>query len=175
MAAISPVYFLYGTEDYLIEEETRRLMDQTLSSQEKSLNLHLFNGENHDVQEILNAVRTLPMFSKYRLILVRQADQMEEDEVEAVIRYLPNPAPSACLVLVAQDAGPWKRHLAALRGIGQVIEFPRLKGRALISWVRKRMEAKGKDLSEDAVSFLLDVVGDHLQDLFRRLFFIVAV
>ena len=34
---ISPVYFLYGPENYLIEEEIQRLMDQTLSEKEKKI------------------------------------------------------------------------------------------------------------------------------------------
>ena len=162
---VYPVYFLFGAEDFLIEEEINRLTDRVLSSGERGLNLHVFNGEEQEGQEILRAAQTLPMFSKYRLVLVRKADQMEEKEVEGFANYLQKPSPSTCLVLRGQDAGPWKKHLAKIEKIGKVTEFARLRGRALIAWIKKRMEEKGRVLSEDAANYLLEVTGDHLQDL----------
>ena len=106
-----PIYFLYGVEDYLIEEEIKALTDLTLSTQEKSLNLHVFNGEEQVCQEILQAARTLPMFSKYRFVLVQKADQMKEEEVEGLVNYLQKPSPSTCLVLRSQETGPWKKQV----------------------------------------------------------------
>jgi DNA polymerase-3 subunit delta len=162
---IYPVYLLYGVEEFLIEEQIKILMDHTLSPQQKGLNLHHFNGEEQGSQEILSAAQTLPMFSTYRFVLIQKADQMSEQEVEEILKYLQNPSPSTCLVLRAQDAGPWKKHLGKIEKVGKVIEFPRLKGKALTAWMRRRAEAKGKALSEEAANYLGEVIGDHLQDL----------
>lgn len=163
--AIYPIYFLYGVENYLIKDEVKKLMDRILSPQERGLNLHLFSGEEHGGQEILQTAQTLPMFSKYRFVLVSKADQLDEKETEGFLNYFQKPSLSTCLVLCAQDPGPWKKHLAKIEEIGEVIEYPRLKGKGLISWVRKRMEEKEKTLSEDAAYYLIEVIGDHLQDL----------
>jgi DNA polymerase-3 subunit delta len=163
--AIHPVYFLYGVEDYLIQDEVKRLMDQILPPQERGLNLHVFSGEEHGGQEILQTAQTLPMFSKYRFVLVNKADQLDEKEMEGFLKYIQRPSPSTCLVLCAQDSGPWKKHLAKIEEIGVVIEHPRLKGKGLTSWIRKRMEEKKKTLSEEAANYLIEVIGDHLQDL----------
>jgi DNA polymerase-3 subunit delta len=67
--------------------------------------------------------------------------------------------------MVAQALGPWKKHQRQIDKVGGVTEFPRLKGRSLGSWARKRMMEKGKTLSEEAADFLVEVVGDHLHDL----------
>jgi DNA polymerase-3 subunit delta len=162
---IYPIYFIYGTEDYLIEEEIKGLMHQTLSPMGKSLNLHLFNGAEHGSQEIIEAGQTLPMLSPFRFVLVNEADQMNEEEVERLMKYIQRPSPSTCLVLRAQSAGPWKRHQAKIEQVGRVFEYPRLKGKALVSWIKKRMEEKGKTLAEDAAIYLVEVIGDHLQHL----------
>ena len=140
-------------------------MNQTLSSKERGLNLHVFSGEEQEGQEILQAAQTLPMFSKYRVVLVHKADQMKEEEVERLLNYIQKPSPSTCLLLRALEAGPWKKHLAKIEKVGKVMEYPRLRGKALIAWIKKRMEAKGKTLSEDAANSLMEVAGDHLQDL----------
>jgi DNA polymerase-3 subunit delta len=162
---IYPVYFLYGPEDYLIEEEIQKLLNKTLSQKERGFNLHLFNGEEHSSQEMVQAAQTLPMFSQYRFVLVREADRMDEKKVEAMMEYIQNPSPSTCLVLYGQTIGPWKKHRKEVEKGVEIAEYTRLKGRALVSWMKNRMKEKGKTLSEEATNYLIDVVGDHLYDL----------
>ena len=162
---IHPVYFIHGVEDFLAEEEVRRLMAQALGPSGKSFNLHVFNGAEDGSREIVQTARTIPMLSPYRFVLIREAAQMSDDEVEDLMEYIKKPSPSTCLVIRSQDPGPWKEHLRAIANIGKVLECPRLKGRGLLAWIRKRMEAKGRTLAEDAAYYLQEVIGDHLQDL----------
>ena len=162
---IYPVYFLYGAEDYLLHEEIQKLLDRTLSQKERGFNLHLFSGEEHRSQEIVQAAQTVPMFSKYRVVLVSEADKIDEDQMEPLLSYIQNPSPTTCLIMQAQTLGSWKGHRREIEKVGKVVECSRLKGKALVSWIRKRMEEKGKTLSEDAADYLVEVVGDHLHDL----------
>ncbi len=162
---IFPVYFLYGPEDYLIEEEIQKLLERTLSLKERGLNLHLFSGEEHSDREIAQTARTLPMFSQHRFVLVREADRMEEEKVDGLTDYMANPCASTCLVLHGQTVGPWKKHRKEIEKVGKVEEYPRLKGRSLISWMKNRMKEKGKTLSDESAEYLAEVVGDHLHDL----------
>ncbi len=164
-AKIYPVYFLYGPESYLIEDEIRRLIDRALPSQAKELNLHVFSGKEAQPGEMIQAAQTLPMFSPYRVILIQDADQMEEEEVERFIRYLERPSPTTCLILRGQSAGPWRKCQGIIDKTGKVIEYPRLRGRTLTSWIRERMRDKGKMLTEEASSYIMEFVGDQLQAL----------
>jgi len=162
---IYPVYLLFGPEDYLIEEEIQRLLDRTLSSKERGLNLHLFSGEEHSVKEIVQAAQTIPMFSQYRFVLVSDADRMDEEGMEALSRYIQKPSPATCFVLCAQTLGLWKKHRSEIEKVGKIIECNRLRGKVLVSWLKNRMSIKGKKLSDDAADYLVEVVGDHLRDL----------
>ena len=162
---IYPVYFLYGPEDYLIEEEIQGILNRTLSQKERGFNYHLFSGEEHSGQEIFQAAQTLPMFSQYRFVLVREADHMDEKKVEALMEYIKKPSQSTCLVLHGQTTGFWKKHRKEIEKAGKVTEYTRLKGRALVSWMKSRMKEKGKTVSDEAADYLVEVVGDHLYDL----------
>ncbi len=162
---IYTVYFLFGPEDYLIEEEIQKLLNQTLSPKERGFNFHLFDGEEHSGQEIVRAAQTLPMLSPYRFVLVREADRMDEEKVEALMEYIKRPSLSTCLVLYGQTIGPWKVHRKEIEKEGNVTEYTRLKGRALVSWMKNRMKEKGKTLSDESADYLVEVVGDHLYDL----------
>jgi DNA polymerase-3 subunit delta len=162
---ITPVYLFYGPEDFLIEQEIEGLLDQTLFPKERGLNLHLFDGETSHPQEIVQTAQTLPMFSRYRFVLVKEADQLAEKELDVMGEYIRNPSPTTCLVLKAQTLGPWKKYRAMIEKNGKVMEFSRLKGKALTSWVKQRMKKKGKSISEEAVSFIVEVGGDNLQTI----------
>jgi len=162
---IYSIYFLYGPEDYLIHEEVQKLLDQTLSKKERGLNMHLFNGDENNSQEIIQTAQTIPMFSRYRFVLVRYADQFNGEEVGELLKYIQNPSPTTCLVMCGQSLGLWKGHRAEIEKAGKVIEYPRLKGKGLISWIRKRMEERGKTLTEEAAEYMVEVIGDHLHDL----------
>jgi DNA polymerase-3 subunit delta len=162
---IYPVYFLYGPEDYLIEEEIQELLNRTLSQKERGFNFHLFNGEEHSIQEIVQTAQTLPMFSQYRFVLISEADHMDELKVEVLMEYIKNPSPTTFLVLHGQTVGPLKKHRKEIEKVGKVTEYSRLKGRGLVSWMKNRMKEKGKTLSEEAADYLVEVVGDHLHDL----------
>jgi DNA polymerase-3 subunit delta len=164
-ADICPVYFLYGPENYLIEEEIQKLLNQTLSQKERGFNFHLFNAEEHNSQEIIQTAETLPMFSQYRFVLISEADRMDDEKVEALMEYIKKPSPSTCLVLHGQSIGTWKKHRKDIEKVGKFTEFTRLKGRALISWMKNRMSEKGKTLSEEAADYLVEIVGDHLYDI----------
>lgn len=160
-----PVYFLYGPEDYLIEKEIQRLLDRTLSPKERGMNLHTFNGAEHSSLEIEQAAQTLPMFSRYRFVLVKAADSIDEEKMAPLLKYIENPSPSTCLVLCAQTLGPWKKARSQIEKVGKIVESPRLKGKALISWMKNSAAEKGKTLSEEGAAYLLDVIGDHLYPL----------
>jgi DNA polymerase-3 subunit delta len=162
---VYPVYFFFGVEDYLIEEGIQNLLNQTLSQKERGLNLHLFNGEEHSSREIIQAAQTLPMFSRYRVIQVREADHMTEEQVAEFLKYIKKPSPTSCLILHGQTLGPWRRYRAEMEKTGKVMECPRLKGKGLLSWMKNRMAKQGKKLSEDGADYLVEVVGDHLHDL----------
>ena len=160
-----PVHFLYGPEDYLIEEEIQKLLDQTLSQKERGFNLHLFNGEEHSSREIVQTAQTLPMFSQYRFVLVREADRTDVEKIESLMEYIKKPSPTTCLVLCGQTMGSWKKHRKEIERAGKVTEYTRLKGQGLVSWIKGRISEKGKTLSDEAADYLVDVVGDHLYDL----------
>jgi DNA polymerase III subunit delta len=162
---IYPVYLLYGPEDYLIQEEIQKLLNQTLSLKERGLNFHVFNGDEHSSQEIVCAAQTLPMFSPYRFVLVREADRMADENVEMLMEYITKPSPSTCLVLLGQTIGSWKKHRKEVERVGKVEEYVRLRGRSLVSWMKNRMKEKGKTLAEECADYLVEVVGDHLYDL----------
>ena len=105
------------------------------------------------------------MFSQYRFVLVSEADHMDERKVEVMMGYIENPSPTTCSRPPWSDGTSLEETSERDRKGRESDEYSRLKGRALVSWMKNRMKEKGKTLSEEAADYLVEVVGDHLHDL----------
>jgi DNA polymerase-3 subunit delta len=96
---------------------------------------------------------------------VSEADRIDEQKKELLLGFIKDPSPTTCLVLYGQTIGTWRAYRKEIEKVGHMREYPRLRGKGLASWVRKRMQEKGKPLSEDAAEYLIETVGDHLYDI----------
>lgn len=159
------IYFFYGPESYLIDLEIQKLLDQNLSPKERRFNLQIFNIQEGDINEIIQTAKTLPMFSRYRFILINDADLIPEEDIEILINYFKNPSPTTIMVLKGKGLGSWKDHKNKIMNLIDIREYQRLKGRALILWMISRMKEKGKILSEEVAQYIADLVGNNLQDI----------
>ena len=104
-------------------------MNQTLSPQGKGLNLHLFNGAEQEARRSSRPPKRFPCFHHYRFVLVDEADQMNEEEVERFAELhskapIRRPVSFCC----GQSRDAWKKHQAKIEKVGKVMEYPRLKG-----------------------------------------------
>lgn len=162
---ISPVYFFYGPESYLIKEEIQRILDQTLPSKDRKLNLHIFSIGEHDVKEIVRTAMTVPMFARYRVIVINEVNSASDEEMDILINYFKNPSPSTCMILNGKELGKWRLRKNEIQNFVSLKGYERLKGRALISWIIKMMREKGKTISEEIAQYIVEMVGDNLQEI----------
>ena len=110
-------------------------------------------------QVIVEALRTAPFGSPRRLVVVDGFDELTEESAPWLVRYLEQPAETACLVLCA-DRADFKRSSRV-----HVIACRSLKGRELEEWIAARAKAAGKDLDATAAGRLIDRLGENLQAL----------
>ena len=99
---VRPVLVLVGTETLLVERAIAAAKKATVGSQGiAGFNEDLFQGDQTDGRTVVNAARTMPMMADRRFVLVRRVDAMRGDSHAVLADYLKDPAPEACVVLVA--------------------------------------------------------------------------
>jgi DNA polymerase-3 subunit delta len=94
---ISPVYLFAGEEPYLV--------DMCLSKTEKliaadNLNREVFYIQESSVEDILNALQTLPFFNGKRVIIVKDVQKMKAGDAERFTGYLSNIIDTSCLIFL---------------------------------------------------------------------------
>ena len=114
-----------------------------------------------DVRALRHDLHMRPFEADRRVYLVLDADRMNEDAADALLKDLEEPPPYAVIVLVAGELGPLPPTILSRC---QLVPFRRLSERAVREWIAG--EAPG--LGEDEVRVLARASGGRL-DRARRL------
>jgi DNA polymerase-3 subunit delta len=153
----APAYLLTG-EQFLADEAVERVRKETDADPLSEVGLDA-SVETH---ELIGALQTPSLLGGRRLVVVRDAQDLNKEQGEAIAAYLESPSPSAVLVLVA--SGKTKVD-AAMKKLGAVIALEAPKGRRLVGWIKERSTARKIKLDDRAAWALIDAVGTELRDL----------
>lgn len=151
------VYLLSG-ETFLAEEAIDRIRAESATDPLSEASF----GPETPAAEILGALDTPSLLGGRRLVVVRDANDLGKEHVDALKGYLDAPSDSAVLVLVA--AGRTKLD-AAVKAAGTVIALEAPKGRRLVGWIRERARDHRLRVDDRAAWALTDSVGTELRDL----------
>jgi DNA polymerase-3 subunit delta' len=114
------------------------------------------------VRELRRDLHMRPFEAERRVYLVFDADELNEDAADALLKDLEEPPPYAVIVLVADDIGPIPE---TIRSRCQLVPFRRLSERA----VRAEVEARAPELPEADRVALARVAAGRLDRLGRLL------
>lgn len=99
-------------------------------------------------------LNTLPMWSERQVVRLRQAESAAEDLVQALVRYLENPAPSAALLVeYTGDLGP-RGATARWKAVMNLVETVSCAPRSGKEYVSRRLKAEGFTIEPAAAEAL---------------------
>lgn len=175
------VYYLYGDEEFLMDESLERLRNLLSGEVDADFNLEVINAIEDGVERIIDSAQTVPFMSARRLVIARNVDKLSRKDQEALISYLDNPNPETTLVLVAQsppvgssrDASNMKRVEGSplfkkAKSAGEAIKLSlgrRGRQQKVEEWVAEEFRKRGKRIETPARDMLLEKVGRELRDL----------
>jgi DNA polymerase-3 subunit delta len=107
------------------------------------------------------------LFGERRVVVLRGAQDLAKDVVDALLGYVADPLPEVALVVVHAGGQKGKALLGALVAVKpRRVDVPRVtKPSERRDFVRRELRADGRAVDEDAVSLLLDAVGTDLREL----------
>lgn len=173
---IPGLLYLFGSEQFFLERALKQLIDATVPEDARDFNFQVFHGKEARIETILDTVRTLPVFSPTRLVLIKDAEKLSTSDLDELILYVDNPVPEACLVLVGDKIDRRKKFFQTFQKKGALVEFKGLYENQIPSFVKEQASAAGFSFTEDALALfcrrsgtsLLEIDGE-LQKLFQYL------
>jgi DNA polymerase-3 subunit delta len=159
----APVYYIYGEDDFLIDEMTDALVKGAIGEGDRGFNFDVVDGSDADPRAVVTLASTFPMMSERRVVVVRNADKLSDPK--AISSYLINPSGTTVLILTACDPDKRKTIHRLLGSSAAGVEIPRLYSSQIPAWVRKRGARQGLTIEEGACALLADFVGTDLREV----------
>lgn len=164
-----PIYCLMGDEPYYIDLISDYIEEHVLSETEKEFNLTVVYGADVDIATVINAAKRYPMMSEYQVIIVKEAQLIEN--IDELSFYLERPLSSTILVICYKYKSLDKRKKlpSQIAKLGVLFESKKLKEAQLPGFIASYIKRKGFDMEPKATAMLADCVGGDLSRLTSEL------
>lgn len=168
----SPIYLLYGTESFLINETMQLLTDHVLTEEDIEFNLSSFDLTETPIEIALEDAETIPFLGERKLLFLHnsyfltaeKSKEKVEHNLARLEAYLKEPAPYSIVVLVApyEKLDERKKVTKALKKNAALFEAKKLTEADLKKWIVTRAEFNGVVIEPKAVELILTLVGTNL-------------
>jgi DNA polymerase-3 subunit delta len=165
----SPLYFLTGDEPYYIDKIADYITDNVLSDSEKTFNQVILYGKDTEIPEIINAAKRFPMMSKYQVVVVREAQNL--DNINDLIYYTDNPLKSTILVINYKYKKLDKR-IKLYKSVidnGILFESKKLFENQVAEWIDSFLDDRGYKIEPSASALLIEYLGNDLSKIANEL------
>lgn len=158
------IHLFYGEEDFLIEEKVNALKSKIANP---SLNVEVLDGENLSLEVFSSALCTQPLLGGEKLIIVRDSKVNSENQGE-IISVLENLPPGVKVIFWAASVDRRSKFFRWVDEQGEVTEFKTFapwETQELINWIKRRVSAGGRRMSEAGARRLIEISGNNLRVL----------
>lgn len=167
-----PVYFLQGEEPYFIDLISDSIEKNALTEPEKSFNqVVLYGSKDLSMATILTHARRFPMMAERQVVIVKEAQELNDLTKEAgtklLLNYLAQPVPSTVLVFCFKH-----KKLDGRTELGKKIEklavtlnTKKLYDSQLPDFVHEYLSENKLTATDEAVHTLCEYVGNDLSRL----------
>ncbi|SER18380.1 DNA polymerase III, delta subunit [Gracilibacillus ureilyticus] len=172
---ISPVYYIYGTEIYMIEEIKQSLYHNSMSEADRDTNVSIFDLEEVPIQEVVNDANTYPFFGEKKLIVAGNASFLKakppatdlDHQPDVLTDYLINPAPYSILVIIApfEKLDERKKVVKQLKKHATTIACEPLKEWNMNEALERIADNHHVKVEPDVVTYMINEIGTDLMIL----------
>ena len=156
---MSAVTLIEGSDPTLISEALARTVNELLGSEDRSLALEDYAGDEVDLAAVADACATPPFLVGRRVMVVRDVGRWNTEEVAPLLAYLEDPLDSTALVLVAGGGQTAPKLVAAAKAKGRVVSTV-VDSRKAGDWIVDRIRQSGLGLDPAATSALREHLGE---------------
>ncbi|MBJ9988106.1 DNA polymerase III subunit delta [Paenibacillus sp. S28] len=172
---VSPVYLLYGTEKYQMNEFTSLMEDQLLQKEERDFAIVHYDLADTPIQEVVEEAEMIPFMVQRKLIFVRDAAVFTagkdsgkvEHRMESLLEYIGNPAEYSVLIFLVNNEklDERKKVVKAVKSAGTVLSFMPMGSDELLRWIEKKAKQRECSFAPGAAEMLVRNAGTQLQTL----------
>jgi len=160
------IYVIAGKAESLVNVKCQELLDSLLTPDERMTGLLSVDGDQAEISNILDELRTMPFLTSRRVVAVRGADDFVSKNRTVLERYFDKPSSTGVLVMTVSGWDSRTRLAKKLPKVGKLFEIAEPKRWEL---PRHLMQYAGDThsvrLAKDAAGLLVELAGEDLAQL----------
>ncbi|KGE18217.1 DNA polymerase III subunit delta [Paenibacillus wynnii] len=172
---ISPLYVLYGSEKFRMNEFAAVLENQLIAKEDRDFAVIPFDLSETPIQAVIEEAETVPFMVPRKLLLVRDASLFTagkenaklEHRMDTLTDYMQQPADFSVIVFMVNSdkLDERKKIVKAVKTAGTVVAFNPLGAEELLRWVEKTIREGGCVSAPGMAEVLIASAGTGLQGL----------
>lgn len=159
-----PVYLLTGEENHFIDVVSDYMEEHIVDSSMRDFDQSVVYGRDVDMATVVGLAQAYPIMSPVRLVLVKEAQDIDLKKWEVLVNYLKKPSPQTLLVLcyrhkkLAKNTTVYK----AIAKAGVVMDAAKLYENQVPAWIVGQVRADGHSIDPDAAQAMVTLLGSDL-------------
>ena len=165
-----PIYLLMGEEPYFIDKVGDYIENTFFKDEEaKDFNFQLLYGMETNVNQIVAYAKEFPMMADYRLVIVREAQNVAK--IEQMAEYAKNPQRKTVLVLCYKHKKLDGRTelFKAINKNGTIFESSKIYDNQLPAYIKDMVSEKKRSINDAAINLLANHIGIDLSRISNEL------
>jgi DNA polymerase-3 subunit delta len=160
-----PLTLVVGDDEFLV---SRAVGAVVAAARERTPEVELHDLEGGDLElGDLSEALSPSLFGDDRVVVVRAGQDLGKEVAAELVSYVADPTPEILLVVIHAGGAKGKALVTSLLAAGaRKVDAPKLtKPSERRDFVRNELRAPGRQVTDDALSALLDAVGSDLREL----------
>lgn len=168
---LSPLYLLYGTEAFLIEETIQKLLNKVLTEDQYDFNLSTYELKETPISVAIEEALTIPFMGTHRVVIVKDPqfltgkDQSKiEHDLKAFENYILNPVRETIFIIVApyEKLDERKKIVKLLKKEAEVVEAIPFNDQEMEKWLDGRVKKYDVEITKPGKEMLVQLLGNSL-------------
>jgi len=170
-----PVYVLYGTENFMIEEFIQFIKQKVLDESSMDFNYSVYDMNETPVQQAVMDAETLPFMGERRMVIIKNAFFLTgvksnsglDHDLDSLQAYLQEPVETTILLLIVSvdKLDERKKMVKQLKTQNAIVPFLPLKDKELSAWIVRRAGKQQVKMEDQAAQMLERLIGSDLRRL----------
>ena len=166
---IYPIYFLAGEENFLLDDCLKKI--ETIINTD-DLNREVFQATECSGRDILNSVETLPFLTEKRIVVLKMANKLKNDDFKIIEQIIDNPVNTTCFIIVFPDkvknSTSKRKDLISMCEKSDncyCVDCKKLYEKDVKVFIQEEFNNRGKAVEQDVVQQIINDTGLDLQNV----------
>lgn len=166
-----PVYLITGEENYYIDIISDYFENQVIDPDFGDFDKSVVYGRDVTMLSVISLAQQFPMMSPIRLVLVKEAQDIDHKEWDLLLKYLESPQPQTLLVFCYRHKKFDKRSSAykAIAKAGGICEHAKLYDDKVPDWIGTYVNQHGFSITQRGSMLISECIGNDLGKITNEL------